>query len=102
MPQHVKGQAMPDDLPAARRISLELPADLVDAFDRIAAALGRPRAWLIERALRGWLDDEGAELLEDTDSLAELDRGEFVSSENLHQKLCAIIDRAENSRAPPK
>ena len=75
---------MPDDLPGARRIVLELPADLVDAFDRIAAALDRPRVWVIERALHGWLDDEGAQILEDAESLTELDRGEVVSSEELH------------------
>lgn len=93
---------MPDDLPGARRIVLELPADLIDAFDRIAAVLDRPRAWVIERALCGWLDDEGAEILEDSESLAELDRGEVVSSEDLYKKLRAIIDRAGKSRAPPR
>lgn len=93
---------MPDDLPAARRIALELPADLVEAFDRLAAALGRPQAWLIERALRGWLDDEGAEILEDVESLAELDRGETAPFENTLRKVREIIERAEAKRARAK
>ena len=93
---------MPDDLPGARRIVLELPADLVEALDRIAAALDRPRAWVLDRALRGWLAEEGAEILEDSESLAELDRGEVVSSVDLHKKLREIIDRAEKSYPPSK
>jgi predicted transcriptional regulator len=93
---------MPDDLPGRRRIVLELPADLVDAFERLATLLDRPRAWVIERALCCWLDDEGAEILEDTESLAELDRGETAPFEDTLRKVREIIERAEARRARAK
>jgi predicted transcriptional regulator len=48
------------------------------------------------RALRQYLDEgEGAEIAEDTESLAELDRGEIVSSEDSLRRVREIIARAE-------
>ena len=93
---------MPDDHPALSHVSLRVPSDLIEAFDRIAAALERPRSWVMVRALRQYLDDEGAEITEDTESLAELDRGETVSSEDLRRRVDEIIGRAEKAGAPPK
>jgi hypothetical protein len=54
------------------------------------------------RALSCYLEEEGTEIFEDSKSLAELDRGEVVSSEDLHSRLRAIIDRAEKARAAGK
>jgi predicted transcriptional regulator len=52
------------------------------------------------RALRQYLDEgEGAEIAEDMESLAELDRGETVSSEELHRRVEEIIARAAKARA---
>src|SRR5438309_505529 len=73
---------LPDDHPAMAHVSLRVPQDLVETFDRLAAALERPRSWVMLRALRQYVDDgEGAEIVEDSESIAELDRGETVSSE---------------------
>ena len=44
---------MPDDQPMTSHISLRVPNDLVEAFDRIASALERPRSWVMLRALFG-------------------------------------------------
>jgi predicted transcriptional regulator len=91
---------MPDDQAMAGSISLEVPGDTLDADDKIAAALERPREWVMLRALREYLEDsEGREIAEDTESLAELDRGEYFSADDLHEKLAKIIDRAEQQRA---
>ena len=70
---------MPDDQPMTSHVSLRVPNDVVEAFDRIAAALERTRSWVMLRALRQYLDDgEGREIEQDTESIAELDRGESV------------------------
>lgn len=91
---------MPDDQRMLSHVSLRVPNDLIEAFDRLAAALDRPRSWVMVRALRQYLEEgEGAEIAEDTESLAELDRGETVSSKDLHRRLEAIIGRAEKARA---
>lgn len=90
---------MPDDHAVLSHVSLRVPSDLIEAFDKLAAALERPRSWVMVRALRHYLEAEGAEIAEDTESLAELDRGETVSSEDLRRRLEEIIGRAENARA---
>jgi predicted transcriptional regulator len=93
---------MPDDHAGASHVSLRVPNDLIGAFDKLAAALDRPRSWVMVRALRCYLEEEGAEIFEDSDSLAELDRGEVVSSEDLRRRVREIIDRAEKVRAQEK
>src|SRR5260370_31953858 len=82
--------AVPDDQPLTSHVSLRVPNDVIEAFDRIAGALERPRSWVMLRALRQYLEQEGREVEEDTESLAELDRGETISSEALHRRLRKI------------
>jgi predicted transcriptional regulator len=76
-------------------ISLRVPNDVVEAFDRIARALERPRSWVMLRALRQYLENEGRDVEEDTESLAELDRGERIPFEEVLDRLGAKIARAE-------
>jgi hypothetical protein len=47
-------------------------------------------------------DGEGAEIAEDTESLAELDRGETVPFEDSMRRVREIIARAEAERADKK
>jgi predicted transcriptional regulator len=94
---------LPDDHRVLSHLSLRIPSDLIEAFDRLAAALDRPRSWVMVRALRQYVEEgEGAEIAEDTESLAELDRGEIVSSEDLWRRVDEIIGRAEKARAQQK
>ena len=93
---------MPNDSGGSTHVSLRVPNDLIEAFDRLAVALDRPRSWVIVRALRQYLDEEGAEIAEDTESLAELDRGEIVSAEDLRERVEERIASAEKARAQRK
>ena len=95
---------MPDDQDhtVLSHVSLRVPNDVIEAFDKIAAALERPRSWVMVRALRHYLEDEGAEINEDSESIAELDRGEVVSSEDMRRRLEEIISKAEKARAQQK
>jgi predicted transcriptional regulator len=79
-------------------VSLRVPNDIVEAFDRLAAALERPRSWVMLRALRHYLEQEGREIDEDTESLAELDRGERIPFEEVLDRLREIVTRAEATR----
>jgi predicted transcriptional regulator len=91
------------DNPGSTHVSLRVPSELIAAFDRLATALERPRSWVMVRALRQYVEDgEGAEIEEDTESLAALDRGEIVSSDDLHTKLAEMIAKAERSHAKNK
>ena len=94
---------MPDDQPMTSHVSLRVPNDVIESFDGIASALERPRSWVMLRALKQYLDEgEGREIEEDTESLAELDRREVVSAEELHQRLRKIIAKSEQARAREK
>ena len=93
---------MPNDSGGSTHVSLRVPNDLIEVFDGLAAALDRPRSWVMVRALRQYLDEEGAEIVEDNESLAELDRGEVVTSEDLRRTVKEIIGRAERGRAHQK
>ena len=93
---------MPDDQRGSTHISLRVPEELVQAFDRLAAVLDRPRSWVMLRALRQYLEDEGVEIGEDVESLAELDRGEIVAAGDVRQRVEEIIARADKARAQQK
>jgi predicted transcriptional regulator len=83
-------------------VSLRVPNDLIQAFDKLAAMLERPRSWVMLRALRQYLEDEGAELAEDAERSAELDRDESVSAEDVRRQVKRIIARTEKARARHK
>ena len=93
---------MPNDSGGSTHVSLRVPNDLIETFDRLAVALDRPRSWVIVRALRQYLDEEGAEIAEGTESWAEFDRGEIVSAEDLRERVEERIASAEKARAQRK
>ena len=97
-----KEESLPNDNVGSTQVSLRVPDDVVQALDRLAAMLERPRSWVMLRALRQYLEDEGAELAEDAESLAELDRGEKVSAEQVRRQLERIIAKAERTRTQQK
>jgi predicted transcriptional regulator len=80
------------------QISLRLPAQLVAEFDRVAQLLDRDRTWVMQRALSQYLQGEGAELLEEAEGLAQLDRGEGADLDDVLERAEAIISAAETRR----
>jgi len=93
---------LPDDNAGSTPVSLRVQNDLIQAFDKLATILDRPRSWVMFRALRQYLEDEGAELTEDAESVAELDLGETVSAEDVRRRVEEIIASAEKARAQQK
>jgi predicted transcriptional regulator len=81
------------------QLSLRVPADMVERFDRIARALDRDRTWVMLRAFRQYLDGEGAELLQEAAGLASLDRGEGVEFDSVMDEATAVIAQAKAKRA---
>jgi predicted transcriptional regulator len=93
---------LPNENAGSTHVSLRVPNELVEAFDKLAAMLDRPRSWVMLRALRQYLEDEGAEIAEDAESLAELDRGETVSAEHVRRQVELIIASAKKARVRQK
>jgi predicted transcriptional regulator len=91
---------MPDESPPPSfHLTLRVPHDVVEAFDKLAGILERPRSWVMLRALRQYLGAEGAEMLADLESLAQLDRGEGAPFGDVLVEIDDIIDKAEAKRA---
>lgn len=87
-----------DETHGMSHLTVRVPAELLSDLDRIAGALDRSRSWVVLRALRQYLDTEGAEVLEDAESIAALERGEGVDLDKVLDDAEALIDRIEAKR----
>ena len=83
----------------AMPVSLRMPADVVESLDKVAAILERPRSWVILRAIRQYLADEGQEVLDVQEGIEEAERGECVPIEEVLAEMDEIIASAEAKRA---
>ena len=81
-------------------VSLRVPAEMLEKLDNVAAACERPRSWVMLRALRQYLEDEGQEMLDIQLGIAEYERGEYVTSEKLFARMDELIGRADAKHNP--
>jgi len=88
---------MPDGT-SSLPVSLRVPAELIETLDKIAAALDRPRSWVMLRALKQYIADEGQEILDVQEGIAEADRGELILFDEVIAEAREIIARAEAKR----
>jgi predicted transcriptional regulator len=84
--------------PSSLPISLRVPAELIETLDKIAAAMERSRSWVMLRALRQYVADEGQEVLDVQQGIAEAERGEMVPIEDVLAEMDEIIAKAEANR----
>ena len=68
-------------MPAA--VTFELEEATLSALDAYAARIDRPRSTLVNQALEEWLALQKWHLEEIEAGIAEADRGEFVSDEEI-------------------
>jgi predicted transcriptional regulator len=80
-------------------VSIRMPADVIATLDKVAAAMERSRSWVILRAIRQFLADEGQEVLDVLEGIAELERGEGIPIEEVLAEMDEIIAKAEAKRA---
>ena len=83
----------------AMPISIRVPADVIATLDKVAAILERPRSWVILRAIRQYLADEGQEVFDVQEGIEEAERGEVVDFDEVMAGLDEIIAQAEAKRA---
>jgi predicted transcriptional regulator len=87
---------MPDDTTGTTHLSFKAPAELVAQFDRLAAILDRPRSGVLVRALQQYMSGgEGAELLEEEENEAAVERGEGVLAEAVLKAIDGAIERGD-------
>jgi predicted transcriptional regulator len=82
----------------AMPVSLRIPANVIETLDKVAAVLERTRSWVILRAIRQYLADEGQEVLDVQEGIEEAERGEVVDFDEVMADLDKIIAQAEVKR----
>ena len=70
-----------------RTITIRTSAEILAALGKLAESMDRPRNWVIEAALQSYLDTQAWQVEGIKEALASLDRGEFVSHEDLVSEL---------------
>jgi predicted transcriptional regulator len=80
-------------------VSIRMPADVIETLDKVAVVLERSRSWVMLRAIRQYLADEGQEVLDVQEGIEEAERGECVPIEEVLAEMDEIIARAEAERA---
>ena len=79
----------------AVEITLRTDAETLDRLDKLAGSLDRSRNYLMNQALKSYLDEQAWQIEEIKAGLEELDRGEGVSAEEAE----AIMDAFKKSKA---
>jgi Predicted transcriptional regulator len=72
-------------------ITLRLPRDVLAAIERIAGAADRTRSWVMVRALRQYLNAEGAEILGIAEGKEQLDKGEAEDMDDVILQIERIV-----------
>lgn len=68
---------------AERSLNVRLPADLATQLDKLTKATGRNKSALTVAALRDYVEAEAWQIQEIQEGLAQADRGEFASPEEV-------------------
>jgi RHH-type rel operon transcriptional repressor/antitoxin RelB len=66
-----------------RPLNVRLPADLATQLDKLTKATGRNKSALTVAALREYVEAEAWQIQDTLEGLAEADRGEFASDEEV-------------------
>ncbi len=81
---------------AGKPTSVRLSDELTERLDRLAAAVDRPRSWLIEQAVSRYLDEEAWQVAAIAEALAEYRSGQasLMSHEDFMAELTEKIQAA--------
>ena len=73
--------------PETRAISFRIPAEKVEALERLAEATDRSRSWHIEQALDSYLDVQAWQVAQIETAIAEMDAGKGIPHEEVKKDL---------------
>lgn len=80
--------------------SIRLPDDLSERVDTLAAALERPRSWVIERAIATYLDDQQWQVARIREALDDVRAG--TATLIPHSAVAAHLDRLIEQAVGPR
>ena len=79
-------------------LTVRVSTELQYRIDAIAAAIDRPRSWVVHRALETFVESEAWQIEEIKRGLAEADAGEFASEAEvaaIFEKWCHVDPDAD-------
>lgn len=79
-------------------VSLALPFETVQAYNRLAELLEKEPAGLMRQALDQYLASTGRQALQDAQGLDELDRGDSAELDDVLDKARLIVEAADLRR----
>jgi RHH-type rel operon transcriptional repressor/antitoxin RelB len=65
-------------------MTVRLPADLAGALDKLAKLTGRSKSNIAVAALQSYVESEASQIRDIEEGIAEADRGEFASVEEVN------------------
>ena len=80
--------------------SIRLPDQLSDRVDKLAAALDRPRSWVIEHAIAAYLDDQEWQVAKIREALDDVRAGtaKLLPHDQVVAHLDSMIEHAVGAR----
>lgn len=72
-------------------ITIRTSAEILAALGKLAESMDRPRNWVIEAALRSYLETQAWQVEGIKEALGALERGEFVSHEDVVSDLNKVL-----------
>lgn len=75
-------------------ITLRLPLDLLAEIEAVAGICERSRSWIMVRALKAYMAEEGREILEMAEARRAVDEGQGSSADDVLAEVAAIIKGA--------
>ena len=82
---------------SARNISLRMDEEKIDRIDRLAAEVGRSRAWVLNQAADHYLDYEEWFVGQVQEGIADAKSGNTIPHEQVMARLRRKIDKANAS-----
>lgn len=79
---------------AARNISLRMDDEKIDRIDRLAADLGRSRAWVLNQAAEKYLDYEEWFVAQVHAGIADAEAGKVFDNEDVMAELREKLSKA--------
>jgi predicted transcriptional regulator len=79
--------------------TVRVAPELKDKLDALAEAMDRPRSWVVNHALEGYVETQMSFIEAVQEGIASAERGELVSHEEMMAKVRERIAEAEGRRA---
>ena len=81
----------------ARNISIRMDIEKIDQIDRLASAIGRSRAWILNQATDRYLEYEEWFVQQVEKGVADATRGDILSHDQVITELRSKVEKANSS-----